>query len=161
MHGRSTHPGSPPAVRPAFVAGRTAVPATETPPAPGTRTTSPGATTPTLATLPHARSGGAVVHVGRTEARVARDLAAGQPQIVSVPRRSRARRPEAFLDRILLAVGDRSPLVIAGSEVERAALEQQLGRLGGSPDRWIDDPAVDASDESLRLRLRALHSHPG
>ena len=161
MHGRSTHPGSPSAVRPAFDAARTAWPATEPPPAPGTRTTSPGATTPTLATLPHARSGGAVIHVGRTEARVARDLVAGRPEIVSVPRRSRARRPEAFLDRVLLAVGDRSPLVIAGPAVERIALERELGRLGQCPDRWIDDSSLDGSDELLRLRLRALHSHPG
>ena len=115
----------------------------------------------TVATLPHDPSGGAVIHLGRTGARVARDRATGGPEIVAVPRRSRARRPEPYLLRILHAVGERAPLVIGGVPDERTALERELVRIGHQPERFIEDPRLDPVDEALRARLRALHSHPG
>ena len=136
-------------------------PVKEHPPAPGERTTSPGAMTGTTATLPHRPSGGAVVHLGRTNARVARDRAGGRTEIVSVPRRSRGRSPAPYLVRILHAVGDRAPVVIAGLADERTALEREFVRIGHHPERFIEDPHLDAVDDALRGRLRALHSHPG
>jgi hypothetical protein len=173
MHGRSSHPGSAVRVVPATVpspptparaaveATPTGRSATEIPRAPGERTTSPGATGGTVATLPHRPSGGAVVHLGVAGARVARDRTAGGADIVSVPRRSRARVQEPYLVRILHAVGDRSPVVIAGIEDERTALEREFVRIGHHPERFIEDPHLDAADEALRGRLRALRSHPG
>jgi len=171
MHGRPRRPGSPapggPATAPAIPAMPTAratpVPRStaERPRAPGERTTSPGATGVTVATLPHRPSGGAVVHLARTGARVARDRGLGGAELVSVPRRSRARSPEPYPVRILHAIGDRSPIVIAGIPDERTALERELVRIGHHPERFIEDPHLDATDDSLRRRLRALHSHPG
>ena len=161
MHGRSTRPGSPdvaaPATSPEPANRRQADP----PPAPGMRTTSPGALTATAATLPHRPLGCAVVHLGRTGARVARDRAKGRPEIISVPRRSRGRDPAPYLVRILHAVGDRAPVVIAGLAEERTALEREFVRIGHHPERFVEDPHLDAVDEALRLRLRALHGHPG
>jgi hypothetical protein len=133
----------------------------EPPRAPGERTTSPGATCGTVATLPHHPSGGAVVHVGRTRARIARDRAAGVVEVLSVPRRSRARSPEPYVARILHAVGDRSPVVIAGLADERTVLERELVRIGHHPEGLIEDPHLDPVDDALRRRLRALRSHPG
>jgi hypothetical protein len=161
MHGRSTRPGPP------DVAAPTAPPApgqrlpADPPPAPGERTTSPGAMAGTVATLPHHPSGGAVVHLGRTGARVARDRAEGRTEVISVPRRSRGQRPAPYLVRILHAVGDRAPVVIGGLADERTALEREFVRIGHHPERFIEDPHLDAVDEGLRLRLRALHAHPG
>lgn len=160
MHGRSTRPG-PPDLTPPATPTMPANVSAERPRSPGERTTSPGATTVTVATLPHGPSGSAVVHLGRAGARVARDGATGRPEIISVPRRSRARSPEPYLVRILHAVGDRSPLVIAGLADERTELERELVRIDHRPERLIDDPHLDAVDEALRGRLRALHSHPG
>ena len=133
----------------------------ERPPAPGERTTSPGAIGVTVATLPHRPSGGAVVHLAGTGARVARERGVGGAELVSVRRRSRARSPEPYLVRILHAVGDRSPIVIAGLPDERTALERELVRIGHHPERFIEDPHLEATDDALRRRLRALHSHPG
>ncbi len=171
MHGRSrrrsgsgapdvpaTSPVPTAAVMPANPAAR-GFP--EPPRAPGERTTSPGAMTGTIATLPHDAAGAAVVHLGRAGARVARLRAAGGPEIVSVPRRSRARSPEPYLHRILRAVGDRSPLVIGGLPDERTALERELVRVCHRPERFIEDPDLGPVDEALRGRLRALRSHPG
>lgn len=171
MHGRSHRPGSPALGGPATVPAIPAVPATgglpaprstaEPPRAPGERTTSPGATGVTVATLPHRPSGGAVVHLARTGARVARDRGVGGAELVSVPRRSRARSPEPYPVRILHAVGDRSPIVIAGLPDERTAVERELVRIGHHPERFIEDPHLDPADDALCRRLRALHSHPG
>jgi hypothetical protein len=117
--------------------------------------------TGTVATLPHPPLGGAVVHLGPAGARKARDRAGGRPEMVSIPRRSRARNPAPYLVRILHAVGDRAPVVIAGLADERTALEREFVRIGHHPERFIEDPHLDAADEALRGRLRALHSHPG
>lgn len=161
MHGRSSHPIAPDPTRSAteILPARPSI--AERPPAPGERTTSPGAMIMTLATRPHGPSGCAVVHLGRAGARVARDCGTRRPEIVSVPRRSRALSPEPYLDRILHAVGDRAPLVIAGLAEERTALEGELLRAGHSPDWFIEDRDLEAEDDALRRRLRALHSHPG
>jgi hypothetical protein len=78
-----------------------------------------------------------------------------------VPRRSRARSPEPYLVRILHAIGDRSPIVIAGLADERIALEREFVRIDHHPERFVEDPRLDAVDDALRERLRALHSHPG
>ena len=173
MHGRSSRPGPPALVVSSTVPSDLAAaahavepsegrrPVAEPPRAPGERTTSPGAIGATLATLPHRPSGGAVVHLGGTRARVARERAPGGAEIVSVPRRSRARCPEPYLVRVLRAIGDRSPVVIAGTADERTALEREFVRIGHHPDRFVEDPHLDADDDALRGRLRALHSHPG
>lgn len=161
MHGRSTHPGQPDVAVPATPPAPGHRPLADPPPAPGERTTSPGALTGTVTTIPHRPSGGAVVYLGPTGARVARDRAGGRPEIASVPRRSRGRRPAPYLVRILHAVGDRAPVVIAGIADERTALEREFVRIGHHPERFIEDPHLDAVDETLRLRLRALHAHPG
>lgn len=173
MHGRSRRPRPPELAAPPVVPApatppvpdRPTVPArpwtAEQPRAPGGRTTSPGATTGTIATLPHRPSGGAVVYLGPTGARVARDLPTGRAQVVGVPRRSRARAPEPYLVRILHAVGDRSPFVIAGLADERTALEREFVRIGHHPERFIEDPHLEPGDDALLRRLRALRSHPG
>ncbi len=172
MHGRSCRPGPPALGVPAWVAsparaedrlerGVARGQAAEPPRAPGERITSPGAIGVTVATLPHRPSGGAVVFLGRTRARVARERAAGATEFVSVPRRSRARAPEPYLARVLRAVGDRAPVVIAGLADERNALEREVEGVDHHPDRFIEDPNLDAADDALRRRLRALHSHPG
>ena len=173
MHGRSCHPGPLELGVPATVSATLAptvpdaetcagrLPPAEPPRAPGERTTSPGATGVTIATLPHLPSGSAVVHLGGTRARVARERAPGGAEIVSVPRRSRARDPEPYLARVLRAIGDRAPVVIAGLADERAAFEREIVRIGHHPDRFVEDPNLDDADDALRRRLRALHSHPG
>jgi hypothetical protein len=115
----------------------------------------------TIATLPHRPAGSAVVHLGGAGARVARELASAGPEIVWVPRRSRARDPEPYLVRVLRAVGDRAPVVIAGLADERTALEREIARVGHHRDRFVEDPTLDAADDALRRRLRGLHSHPG
>ena len=161
MHGRSTHPGPPDVAAPATPPVPARRPPADPPPAPGERTTSPGSMTGTIATLPHRPSGGAVVYLGPAGARVARDRAGGRPEIISVPRRSRGRSPAPYLVRILHTVGDRAPVVIAGIADERTALEREFVRIGHHPERFIEDPHLDAVDETLRLRLRALHAHPG
>lgn len=173
MHGRSCHPGPPAMGVPATVPARPSptmpavetcagrLPAAEPPRAPGQRITSPGATGMTIATLPHRPSGSAVVHLGGSRARVAREMAPGSTEIVSVPRRSRARDPEPYLVRVLRAVGDRAPVVIAGLADERTALEREITRFGQHLDRFVEDPNLDDADDALRRRLRALHSHPG
>jgi hypothetical protein len=160
MHGRSTHPGPTNTTEPGPVKGPPQPPARRAV-SPGERTTSPGATTTTVATLPHRPLGCAVVHLGRVGARVARDHPGGSPEIVAIGRRSRARMPVAYLARVLEAVGDRAPVVIAGLADERAALEEEIVRRGRDPERFIEDPLVDSADEALRGRLRELHSHPG
>lgn len=160
MHGRSTHLGPPDLgepgalTRPRQATTRRAV-------SPGERTTSPGATTTTVATLPHRPLGCAVVHLGRAVARVARDRPGGSPDMVVIARRSRARIPASYLARVLDAVGDRAPVVIAGLTDERMALAEEIARRGQDPERFIEDPIVGSADEALRGRLRELHSHPG
>jgi hypothetical protein len=81
--------------------------------------------------------------------------------MVSIPRRSRGRSPGPYLVRVLHAVGDRAPIVIAGLPDERTALEREFVRIGHHPERFVEDPHLDAVDETLLLRLRALRSHPG
>ncbi len=160
MHGRSTHPGPPNLAAPGLVEHPPQPPARRAV-SPGERTTSPGATTTTVATLPHRPLGCAVVHLGRVNARVARDRPGDRPEIVVIARRSRARIPEAYLTRVLNAVGDRAPVVIAGLADERTALEDEIVRRGHDPQRFVDDALVNSADEALRGRLRDLHSHPG
>jgi hypothetical protein len=135
MHGRSTDPGSPDLAAPATLPVPANLPAAEPPPAPGERTTSPGAMSGTVATLPHRPSGSAVVRLAPTGARVARDRSGGRPEIVAVPRRSRARSPAPYLVRILHAVGDRAPVVIEGFADERTALEREFVWIGHHPAR--------------------------
>ena len=173
MHGRSCHPGPPALGLSATVPAKPSptVPGIETCPgrlpvpeqlrAPGERTTSPGATGVTMATMPHRPSGCAVVHLGGTRARVARERAPGKTEIVSVPRRTRAHDAEPYQVRVLRAVGDRSPVVIAGLADERTAFERKIAQTGHHPDRFVEDPDLDDADDALRRRLRALHSHPG
>ncbi len=172
MHGRSCHAG-PPALGVPVTASATAapampavgtcagLPAAEPPPAPGKRTMSPGATSVTIATLPHRPSGSAVVYLGETRARVAREQAPGGADIVSVPRRSRAHDPQPYLVRVLRAVGDRAPVVIAGLPEQRTAFEREIVQTGHHPDRFVEDPHLNDADDALRMRLRSLHSHPG
>ena len=81
MHGRTSQPPAAP------------VPGVEHAPSPGERTTSPGATGPTPATMPHGPLGGAVVLLAATEAVVARTRPDGRDEITRVRRASR--RPDA------------------------------------------------------------------
>ncbi len=161
MHGRSARPTPPLLEVPVSHTGvpRQRVDSGEA--APVERTTSPGATGKPVATDPPGSPGGAVVHLGQTGARVARHGAAGRPQIVAVPRCSRARSAEPYLVRILHVVGDRSPVVIAGFADDRTALERELVRIGHEPDRFIEDAHLDGVDQALRDRLHALRSGPG
>lgn len=150
MHGRSTH--LPPV--PVHGAGHA--------PSPGERTTSPGATGPTPATMPHGRLGGAVVLLAATEAVVARTRPDGCDEIARVPRRGgRAGAPSFFL-RVLRAVGDRAPVVIMGASPDRTAFEREFVMISHRPDRLLEDASVhDAHPEALLERLRGLRSHPG
>jgi hypothetical protein len=150
MRGRVTH--SP--VRPAGDARHV--------PSPGQRTTSPGATAATLATLPHGRLGGAVVLLAASEAVVARTRPDGRDEIVRVRRRTRVVDAPPFFVRLLREVGDRAPVVFLGSAAERTALERLFVAIGRQPDRILDEASVhDAHPEALLERLRALRSHPG
>lgn len=150
MHGRSTRPATPPAVG----AGHA--------PSPGERTTSPGATGPTPATLPHGPAGAAVVLLGATEAVVARTRADGRDEIVRVARRARRAGAPAYHVRVLHEVGDRAPIVIMGPSAERTSFERELVRLSHRPDLFVEEPAVhDAHPQALLERLRGLRSHPG
>jgi hypothetical protein len=150
MHGRSTHSPAAP------------VPGGEHLPSPGERTTSPGATGPTTATMPHGRLGGAVVLLAATEAVVARTRPDGRDEIARVPRRSgRAGAPPFFL-RILHELGDRAPVVIMGAGPERTAFEREFVMISHRPDRLLEDASVhDAHPAALLERLRGLRSHPG
>ena len=150
MHGRSTHAPAAP------------VPGAEHAPSPGERTTSPGATGPTPATLPHGRLGGAVVLLAATEAVVARTRPDGRDEIVRVPRRSGRGGTPSFLLRVLHELGDRAPVVIMGTSSERTAFEREFVMVSHRPDRLLEDATVhDAHPEALLERLRALRSHPG
>ena len=150
MHGRSSHPPAPPA------AGG------EHAPSPGERTTSPGATTATTATLPHALLGGAVVLLGATEAVIARTRPDGHDEIVRVRRHSRSADGPSFFLRALRELGDRSPVLILGPAPERTAFEREFVMVSHRPDRLLEDAGVhDAHPEALMERLRGLRSHPG
>jgi hypothetical protein len=150
MRGRTI----PSPARPVSGAGRAS--------SPGERTTSPGATAATLATLPHGRLGGAVVLLAATEAVVARTRPDGRDEIVRVRRRTRAADAPPFLVRVLREVGDRAPIVILGSAAERTALERLVVAISHQPDRILDEGSVhDAHPEALLMRLRGLRSHPG
>ena len=149
MHGRSTHPLPVPA------------PGGEHAPSPGERTTSPGATGPTAATMPHGRLGGAVVLLAATEAVVARTRPDGRDEIARVPRRSNRPAPSFFL-RVLHELGDRAPVVIMGTAPDRTAFEREFVMVSHRPDRLVEDASVhDAHPEALLERLRSLRSHPG
>jgi len=150
MHGRSTHPPAPP------------VPGVEHAPSPGERTTSPGATGPTAATLPHGPLGGAVVMLAATEAAIARTRPDGRDEVVRVGRRTRAAGAPAFYVRVLREIGDRAPVVILGPEEERIAFERELVLVSHRPDRILEEAGVhDAHPVALLERLRSLRSHPG
>jgi hypothetical protein len=149
MHGRSTHPPAAP------------VPAAEHVPSPGERTTSPGATGPTPATMPHGRLGGAVVLLAATEAVIARTRPDGRDEIVRVPRGGRSGASSFFL-RILHELGDRAPVVIMGAAADRTAFEREFVLVSHRPDRLLEEASVhDAHPEALLERLRGLRSHPG
>lgn len=150
MHGRTSHPPAAP------------VPGVEHAPSPGERTTSPGATRPTAATLPHGPLGGAVVLLAATEAVVARTRTDGLDEVARVRRRSR--RPDAapFHVRILHEIGERAPVLILGTTSERTAFEREFVAVSHRPDRLVEDASVhDAHPEALLERLRGLRSHPG
>ena len=150
MHGRSTHSPAAP------------VPGAGHAPRPGERTTSPGATGPTPATMPHGRLGGAVVLLAATEAVVARTRPDGRDEITRVPRRSRRAGAPSFFVRILRELGDRAPVVILGASPERTAFEREFVMISHRPDRLVEDASVhDAHPEALLERLRGLRSHPG
>jgi hypothetical protein len=150
MHGRSTHAPAAP------------IPGAEHAPSPGERTTSPGATGPTPATMPHGRLGGAVVLLAATEGVVARTRPDGRDEIVRVTRRSgRAGSPPFFL-RVLHELGERAPVVIMGTGPERTAFEREFVTVSHRPDRLVEEASVhDAHPEALLERLRRLRSHPG
>ncbi len=150
MHGRTSQPPAAP------------VPGVEHAPSPGERTTSPGATGPTPATMPHGPLGGAVVLLAATEAVVARTRPDGRDEITRVRRASR--RPDAapFHVRILHELGDRAPILILGAAAERTAFEREFVAVSHRPDRIMEDASVhDAHPEALLERLRGLRSHPG
>ncbi len=152
MHGRSTHAPVAP------------VPGAEHVPSPGERTTSPGATGPTSATMPHGRLGGAVVLLAATEAVVARTRPDGRDEIARVPRRrGRAGAGAApFFLRVLHELGDRAPVVIMGTAPDRTAFEREFVMVSHRPDRLLEDASVhEAHPEALLERLRSLRSHPG
>jgi hypothetical protein len=150
MHGRTSHPPAAP------------VPGAEHAPSPGVRTTSPGATGSTAATLPHGPLGGAVVLLAATEAVIARTRADGRDEIARVARRSRRADAAPFHVRILRELDDRAPVLILGSPADRTAFERAFVSLSHRPDRLMEDASVhDAHPEALLERLRGLRSHPG
>ena len=150
MHGRTSHPPAPPA------------PGAEHAPSPGERTTSPGATGPTPATMPHGRLGGAVVLLAATEAVIARTRPDGRDEITRVRRRTRRTGAPPFHVRILHELGDRAPVLILGSSAERTAFEREFVAVSHRPDRLMEDADVhDAHPVALLERLRGLRSHPG
>jgi hypothetical protein len=148
MHGRSTPPAA-------------LVPGADHSPSPGERTTSPGATGQTPATMPHGRLGGAVVLLAATEAVVARTRPDGRDEIARVPRRGGRDGPSFFL-RVLHELGDRAPVVILGAGPDRTAFEREFVMVSHRPDRLLEDASVhDAHPAALLERLRGLRSHPG
>lgn len=150
MHGRSTHAPAPP------------VPGPEHVPSPGERTTSPGATGPTPATMPHGRLGGAIVLLAASEAVIARTRPDGRDEIARVPRSSGRASTPSFFVRILHELGDRAPVVIMGSGPDRTAFEREFVLVSHRPDRLLEDASVhDAHPAALLERLRSLRSHPG
>lgn len=150
MHGRSTHSPAAP------------VQGAEHVPSPGERTTSPGATGPTPASMPHGRLGGAVVLLAANEAVVARTRPDGRDEIARVPRRSGRAGGAPFFVRVLHELGDRAPVVIMGAGPDRTAFEREFVMVSHRPDRLLEDASVhDAHPEALLERLRGLRSHPG
>lgn len=150
MRGRSTHASAPPAQGVQHAVS------------PGERTTSPGATGPTPATLPHGRLGGAVVLLAATEAVIARTRPDGHDEIRRVRRRTRRADAPPFHVRVLHELGDRAPVLIMGPASERTAFERELVMVSHRPDRILEDASVhDAHPEALLERLRGLRSHPG
>jgi hypothetical protein len=150
MHGRTSQPPAAP------------VPGVEHAPSPGERTTSPGATGPTPATMPHGPLGGAVVLLAATEAVVARTRPDGRDEIARVRRASRRPDAASFHVRILHELGDRAPILILGAAAERTAFEREFVAVSHRPDRIMEDASVhDAHPEALLERLRGLRSHPG
>jgi hypothetical protein len=150
MHGRTSHPPAPPAA------------GVEHAPSPGERTTSPGATGPTAATLPHGPLGGAVVLLAATEAVIARTRPDGRDEIVRVRRRTRKVGVEPFHLRVLHEIGGRAPVLILGPGAERTAFEREFVAVSHRPDRLLEEASVqDAHPEALLERLRGLRSHPG
>ena len=150
MHGRTSHPPAAPA------------PGVEHAPSPGERTTSPGAIGPTPAVMPHGPLGGAVVLLAATEAVIALTRPDGRDEITRVRRRVRRADTPPFHVRILHELGDRAPILILGSPVERTAFEREFVAVSHRPDRLMEDASVhDAHPEALLERLRELRSHPG
>jgi hypothetical protein len=150
MHGRTTQPPAQP------------VPGAEHVPSPGERTTSPGATGPTAATLPHGQLGGAVVLLAATEAVIARTRSDGRDEITRVRRQSRRTGEPSFFVRVLHEIGDRAPVLILGTPAERTAFEREFVMVSHRPDRLLEDASVhDAHPEAMLERLRGLRSHPG
>ena len=150
MHGRTSHPATPPA------------PGVEHEPSPGERTTSPAASGPAAEALPHGPLGGAVVLLGATEAVVARTRPDGRDEIVRVRRRTRRVGAQPFHLRVLHELGDRAPVLILGPGPERTAFEREFVAVSHRPDRLLEEASVhDAHPEALLERLRGLRSHPG
>jgi len=150
MRGRSTQGSAPPDQ------------GVEHAPSPGERTTSPGATGPTAATLPHGPLGGAVVLLAANEAVIARTRPDGRDEIHRVRRRTRRADAPPFFVRVLHELDDRAPVLILGPAQERTALEREFVLVSHRPDRLLEDASVhDAHPEALLERLRGLRSHPG
>ncbi len=150
MHGRTSQPPAQP------------VPGTEPAPSPGERTTSPGATGPTTADLPHGQLGGAVVLLAATEAVIARTRPDGLDEVTRVRRQARRTGDLSFFVRVRHAVGDRAPVLILGTPVERTAFEREFVMVSHRPDRLLEDASVhDAHPQAMLERLRGLRSHPG